>query len=175
MDKDSAEAKAAMMGPSKGRDELPMDGRGLISIGDPPVGTYIHSTPPTEISATVKQLRVEEEMTLKPGKKSRATGLGWPERKAKGDINDFISPVFSGIPSTTQILSTSMTHPAALTVKELEQQDDSEGNVVVALTPDNLPTLLEYMRQCEVKLHEWKEKVQMEGLDKGLIMSSVKA
>ncbi|OWZ75380.1 hypothetical protein C366_06011 [Cryptococcus neoformans Tu401-1] len=175
MDKDSAEAKAAMMGPSKGRDEPPMDGRGLISIGDPPVGTYIHSTPPTEISATVKQLRVEEEMTLKPGKKSRATGLGWPERKAKGDINDFISPVFSGIPSITQILSTSMTHPAALTVKELEQQDDSEGNVVVALTPDNLPTLLEYMRQCEVKLHEWKEKVQMEGLDKGLIMSSVKA
>lgn len=166
VDNDSAEAKAAKVGSFKGHDELSVDGRGLILIGDPLPGTYIRSKPPTETSATVKQLGVEEEMTLKPSKKTRATGLGWPERKAEGgDIKDFISPVFSGISNTTQVSSTPM----------MGQREDSEGNVIVALTPDNLPTLLEYMKQCEVKLHEWKKKVQMEGLDKELIMNSVKA
>ncbi|KIR43585.1 hypothetical protein I307_05895 [Cryptococcus deuterogattii 99/473] len=149
--------------------------RGEKVDNDSADGAYIQSTSSNEISTKATQLRAEEEMTLKPSKKTRAIGLGWPERKAEGDINDFISPVFSGVSSTTHVSSTPMTHPSGLTIKELGRQDDSEGNVVIALTPDNLPTLLEYMRQCEAKLHEWKKKVQIEGLDKGFIMNSVKA
>lgn len=172
---DSADAKVAVMGSFKDRDEHFMDGRGLYLLCNPLPGAYIQSTSSNEISTKATQLRTEEEMTLKPSKKTRAIGLGWPERKAEGDINDFISPVFSGVSSTTHVSSTPMTHPSGLTIKELGRQDDSEGSVVIALTPDNLPTLLEYMRQCEAKLHEWKKKVQIEGLDKGFIMNSVKA
>lgn len=175
VDNDGADDKVAVMGSFKDRDELFMDGRGLNLLCDPLPGAYIQSTSSTGISTKATQLRAEEEMTLKPSKKTRAIGLGWPERKAEGDIKDFISPVFSGVSSTTHVSSTPMTHPSGLTVKELGRQDDSEGNVVIALTPDNLPTLLEYMRQCEAKLHEWKKKVQIEGLDKGFIMNSVKA
>ncbi|ADV21047.1 hypothetical protein I305_06463 [Cryptococcus gattii E566] len=175
VDNDRAEAKFAVMGSFKDRDELSTDGRGLNLLCDPLPGAHIQSTSSNEISTKATQLRAEEEMTLKPSKKTRAIGLGWPERKAEGDIKDFISPVFSGVSSTTHVSTTPMTHPSGLIVKELGRQDDSEGNVAIALTPDNLPTLLEYMRQCEAKLHEWKKKVQIEGLDKGFIMNSVKA
>lgn len=175
VDNDGADAKVAVTGALKGRDEFFMDGRGFNLLCDPLPGAYIQTTSSNEISTKATQLRDEEEMPLKPSKKTRAIGLGWPERKAEGDIKDFISPVFSGVSSTTHVSSTPMTHPSGLIVKELGRQDDSEGNVVIALTPDNLPILLEYMRQCEAKLHEWKKKVQIEGLDKGFIMNSVKA
>lgn len=175
VDDDGADDTVAVMGSFKDRDELFMDGRGLNLLCDPLPGAYIQSTSSNEISTKATQLRTEEKMTLKPNKKSRAIGLGWPEHKAEGDIKDFISPVFSGVSSTTHVSSTPMTHPSGLTVKELGRQDDSEGNAVIALSPDNLPTLLEYMRQCEAKLHEWKKKVQIEGLDRGFIMNSVKA
>ncbi|WVQ97411.1 hypothetical protein IAU59_004524 [Kwoniella sp. CBS 9459] len=33
-------------------------------------------------------------------------------------------------------------------------------DLVVALTPENLPTLLEYLRQCESKLGEWRGRAQ---------------
>jgi len=35
-----------------------------------------------------------------------------------------------------------------------------EGEVVVALTPENLPVLLDYLRQCEGKLGEWALRVE---------------
>jgi hypothetical protein len=33
-------------------------------------------------------------------------------------------------------------------------------DVVVALTPENLPVLLEYLRQCEGKLKEWRVRAE---------------
>jgi hypothetical protein len=35
---------------------------------------------------------------------------------------------------------------------------------VIALTPENLPVLLEYLRQCEGKLGEWRKRVDGLGL-----------
>jgi hypothetical protein len=36
---------------------------------------------------------------------------------------------------------------------------------MIALTPENLPVLLEYLRQCEGQLREWRKRV--EALDLG--------
>ena len=41
-----------------------------------------------------------------------------------------------------------------------EAATEGEEEVVVALTPENLPVLLEYLRQCEARLGEWKIKVE---------------
>ena len=37
---------------------------------------------------------------------------------------------------------------------------EAGDEMVVALTPENLPVLLDYLRQCEAKLGEWKVKVE---------------
>jgi hypothetical protein len=34
----------------------------------------------------------------------------------------------------------------------------TEDNLIVALTPENLPVLLDFLKQCEGKLREWKER-----------------
>ncbi|KAK4688048.1 hypothetical protein P7C73_g2081, partial [Tremellales sp. Uapishka_1] len=43
-----------------------------------------------------------------------------------------------------------------------EEADVTESEVVVALTPENLPVLLDYLRQCQARLGEWKERIERE-------------
>lgn len=45
-------------------------------------------------------------------------------------------------------------------VLEGEGEDPEEG-MILALTPENLPVLLEYLRQCQRFLGEWKGRVEV--------------
>ncbi|WWC86309.1 uncharacterized protein L201_001182 [Kwoniella dendrophila CBS 6074] len=49
--------------------------------------------------------------------------------------------------------------------KEIRTSEESkieinEKDLTIALTPENLPTLLEYLRQCERMLNQWKDKIE---------------
>ncbi|OCF30411.1 hypothetical protein I316_07939 [Kwoniella heveanensis BCC8398] len=56
-------------------------------------------------------------------------------------------------------MSSSRSPNAAHTVS-LAHNADVKDDLVVALTPENLPTLLDYLRQCESKLGEWKGRAE---------------
>ncbi|WVQ85261.1 hypothetical protein IAT38_007426 [Cryptococcus sp. DSM 104549] len=110
----------------------------------------------------------EGEMTLKPRRKSRAMGglgLGWPEPGqgvVVGEENTPTSP-WGGSPPPMPRLPSSSTDVSSLQ-SEGDVGVDDDGELIVALTPENLPTLLEYLRQCEMKLGEWRDRVAREGL-----------
>lgn len=49
---------------------------------------------------------------------------------------------------------------------ERQMQNGGSGDPgVVALTPENLPVLLEYLKQCEEHLGEWRRRVEAMDLD----------
>lgn len=39
-----------------------------------------------------------------------------------------------------------------------------EGDMVIALTPENLPVLLDYVQQCERRLDEWRRRADRLGV-----------
>jgi hypothetical protein len=45
---------------------------------------------------------------------------------------------------------------------------------VIALTPENLPVLLDYVKQCEKKLQEWRTRAVSLEKNKGLVLTTVK-
>jgi hypothetical protein len=51
-----------------------------------------------------------------------------------------------------------------VSAKEDEEKEGGNGDfrdeLVVALTPENLPVLLDYLRQCQGKLGEWRLRVE---------------
>ncbi|KAK8865978.1 hypothetical protein IAR55_001128 [Kwoniella newhampshirensis] len=125
------------------------------------------------------------DMTLRPTRKSRVLGLGlglgWPEREREvvaGELSQWpeggsyaSSSAPIAVPSSDQSLPDGIafaTSPNASSPTNMDDKHDHlptmsrdgpSDDLVVALTPENLPTLLEYMRQCEKKLQEWKERI----------------
>lgn len=88
----------------------------------------------------------EGEMTVRP-RKSRIMGLGWPEEAAAARE---IDRTVSHSSNFTEV---------SVGEEEVDGRGSEEGEVQIALTPESLPVLLEYLRQCEAKLGEWKERV----------------
>jgi len=43
------------------------------------------------------------------------------------------------------------------------EEDEEEDDLVMSVTPENLPVLLEYLKQCEERLGEWRTRVQSGG------------
>ncbi|WVN85382.1 uncharacterized protein L203_100527 [Cryptococcus depauperatus CBS 7841] len=138
--------------------------RNSISVSDPlPHLHRGHSATEIEITITEKGV-AESDMTLKPKRRSCNTstklGIGWPEKKTDEDTH---SPASQLIPDGLHAASTS-TSNAVNIAGETGRETEDEEEIVVALTPENLPALLEYLRQCEAKLEEWKERMTREGL-----------
>ncbi|ODO11648.1 hypothetical protein I350_00432 [Cryptococcus amylolentus CBS 6273] len=162
-ERERAHAQAQTMGSLTGR--VPGVARSSISVSDPLPHPHVRSV--TEMGARVKgESQGEGDQTLKPRRKGRATplglGLGWPEKRAEeaGLARSPTSPV-RGRPHAA---STSTMNSATTGGGETGDEE-----LVVALTPENLPTLLEYLRQCEMKLGEWKLLVEEEGLGEKLV------
>nr|XP_031860848.1 uncharacterized protein CI109_003573 [Kwoniella shandongensis]KAA5527920.1 hypothetical protein CI109_003573 [Kwoniella shandongensis] len=152
--------------------------------------------PKSDSSRTLTADNNGGEMTLRPGRKSRVSGLGlglgWPERDVEAmtsiSTTTPISPIWSegeggeedhtlhattsGLvegqgayksrqnSATTTTSSTSTTDLASHDRSPVRHQEEvKKDDLIVALTPENLPTLLEYLRQCEMKLGQWRGKV----------------
>jgi hypothetical protein len=72
------------------------------------------------------------------------------------------------VPDSPEMISANRISPgedggAYRTQEKQKQKSGVTGNaedVVVALTPENLPVLLEYLRQCEGKLKEWRVRAE---------------
>ena len=86
----------------------------------------------------------EADLTLKQGNKSRIVGLGWPDELTSPTWGN-IADMTAGSPDQTQVE---------------KNQSAAEGDLVLALTPENLPVLLEFLRQCEGKLGKWRSWVE---------------
>lgn len=140
--------------------------------------------------------------TVRPGRKSRIVGLGWPDEalppvpgtppglpREREPPTSPTSPIWAGFqkkgsasPTKTRQrdMKTMSDSPemisradrilqereggGAYSTQEKQKQKrvgagDAE-DVVVALTPENLPVLLEYLRQCEGKLKEWRVRAE---------------
>ncbi|WVF70510.1 hypothetical protein IAT40_005300 [Kwoniella sp. CBS 6097] len=50
--------------------------------------------------------------------------------------------------------------PKTNVIHQTLQHEEGRDGLIVALTPENLPTLLEYLRQCESKLGEWRGRAR---------------
>jgi hypothetical protein len=108
-----------------------------------------------------------EMQTLRPQRKSRIMGLGWPEEAAAaremgraGSDTSFISGAsgeFGGAIRAERNFDADLGRPG---VGE-ESSGDADEEITIALTPESLPVLLEYLRQCEGKLREWRERVSI--------------
>lgn len=114
-----------------------------------------------------------EEKTIRPGRKSRIIGLGWPEMD-----DPSYSPSSSSTPprpgptrrSTTsdkEPHANGYRHEKALTegsnwsdFPRSSADADAEEEITVAVTPDKLPFLLDYVRTCEKMLKEWKVRME---------------
>lgn len=103
------------------------------SIGDVPPVPALPGTP-------------EGEATLRL--KSRILGLGHPSEASPSRASS----------------SPARTNPAELQVPDEQPRSRSDGasrdadDLIIALTPENLPALLDYVKQCEKKLQEWKKR-----------------
>jgi hypothetical protein len=72
------------------------------------------------------------------------------------------------VPDSPEMISANRISPGedGGTYRTQEKQKQKSGvtgnaeDVVVALTPENLPVLLEYLRQCEGKLKEWRVRAE---------------
>ena len=119
----------------------------------------------------------EGEMTVRP-RKSRVLGLGWPEDVPRLGP-DRLDSTASGFSFASDDNNDQNRHSSASAAGQRVTSDETaysrasgESDMpgmetgVIALTPENLPVLLEYLRQCEGKLGEWRKKV--EGLDLGV-------
>ncbi|WVR05938.1 hypothetical protein IAU60_002964 [Kwoniella sp. DSM 27419] len=127
------------------------------------------------------------EMTVRPDRKRLSglgLGLGWPDSAVTAGRADEMGCVVGASQGAGSTALDQTLRPArgAGTGSEevlLEQtkgaaprspihKDASEprpsaslgGDTLVALTPDNLPTLLEYLRQCESRLEEWRGRIE---------------
>jgi len=83
--------------------------------------------------------------------KSRIVGLGWPEEP---------SPKLSSSPTWGQ---SSTALPEEIQLEHGDCQENLEEGMEeedLAVMPEDLPVLLEYMRECEGKLGEWRRKVE---------------
>ncbi|WVQ70859.1 hypothetical protein IAR50_000384 [Cryptococcus sp. DSM 104548] len=163
-EKERAHAQAQTMGSLTGR--IPGVARNSISVSDPL--PHPHGRSVTETGSRIKgETPGEGDQTLKPRRKGRATplglGLGWPEKRAEEEAGQAQSPT-SPVHGRPHAASTSTMNSGTTGGGETGDEE-----LVVALTPENLPTLLEYLRQCEMKLGEWKELVEEEGLGEKLV------
>ncbi|ORX36041.1 hypothetical protein BD324DRAFT_651945 [Kockovaella imperatae] len=89
--------------------------------------------------------------TVRPRRKSGIMGLGNPGSPAQAQRGVVVSnpdPVF---PREIDGVSRSASAPTIA---------DMSDDLIVALTPENLPVLLDYLKQCESKLGEWKVRVE---------------
>jgi hypothetical protein len=111
-------------------------------------------------------LVAEGEGTVRPARKSRILGLGTP-----------ISPISPGPPTRGEggqqypYTNESSGHRSRWSlsytggIQESPSQSSTctkmdEDELVVALTPENLPVLLDYLKQCEGKLREWASEIE---------------
>lgn len=142
--------------------------------------------------------------TVRPGRKSRIVGLGWPDEalppvpgtppglpREREPPTSPTSPIWAGFPRQGSTSPTKTRQRDSKTVSDSPEMisrasrvppDGEDGgayrtqekqkqkqkrvgtgdaeDVVVALTPENLPVLLEYLRQCEGKLKEWRVRAE---------------
>lgn len=80
--------------------------------------------------------------------RSRVLGLGHPSEASPGRTAS--SPV--NRPTTNGLA------PSEETPRSRSDTGPGRDETVIALTPENLPVLLDYVRQCERKLEEWKSR-----------------
>lgn len=111
-----------------------------------------------------------DENTVRQGRKSRIIGLGWPEMEdslpsSSASTPPRPGPVRRSTTSDREGYTNEYTtgHDQRPTEGEgtwsglpLLDQADPVGEITVALTPENLPVLLDYLRTCERMLGEWK-------------------
>ncbi|ORY33679.1 hypothetical protein BCR39DRAFT_263008, partial [Naematelia encephala] len=119
-------------------------------------------------------LGLDDDGTLRPTRKSRIMGLGYPEPPLPNtdpNYRNTTSPIVH--PSAPQYDSPDRSASAPAWVfptsqsplmnggNETEGEEwDEEALEMVALTPENLPGLIGYLRQCESKLGEWRKRVE---------------
>lgn len=123
-----------------------------------------------------------DENTVRAGRKSRIIGLGWPEmedslpsssastpprpgpvrRSTTSDKDGYGLDIGIGGQSTIKTTTTTMTEGTWSGLPPLSTLDDRPGatELTVALTPENLPVLLDYLRTCERMLGEWKVRAK---------------
>ena len=124
-----------------------------------------------------------DENTVRAGRKSRIIGLGWPEmedslpsssastpprpgpvrRSTTSDKEAYGLETDTGGHSTIKTTATTTTMEGTWSgLPPLSTLDDRPGatELTVALTPENLPVLLDYLRTCERMLGEWKVRVK---------------
>jgi hypothetical protein len=111
-------------------------------------------------------LVAEGEGTVRPARKSRILGLGTPispispvptVRWEGGQQYPYTNET-SGHRSRWSLSYTGGIQESPSQSSTCTKMDEDE--LVVALTPENLPVLLDYLKQCEGKLREWASEIE---------------
>ena len=141
---------------------------------EPPVPTV---SPVYERGVEKQGQKGQGDLTIRPGRKSRILGLGMPSLPSSPSSPGWTPPAAqTGTSYTTRTevgvtgaLSTSTSLEESslggmgggkMRMEGLDGMASDDEDLVVALTPENLPVLLEYLRQCEGKLSEWKRRAE---------------
>lgn len=106
-----------------------------------------------------------EEKTIRAGRKSRIIGLGWPEMDdSSGPPSSSSTPPRPGpVRRSTTSDKEGYSHDKATTEGSAWSDlptTTMEEELTVAVTPDKLPFLLDYVRTCERMLEEWKTRAE---------------
>lgn len=94
-----------------------------------------------------------QEQTVRQGRKSRVIGLGWPDMDDSSQAGPATAASTPPRPAGPMRRSTTSDKTD---IPDHSHQDEVE--LTVALTPENLPVLLDYLRTCERMLSHWKER-----------------
>ena len=137
-----------------------------------------------QTSRETRQETPEVDRTVRPARKSRILGLGMPTAPsspssprrlqaaasgsgAKGRVamhgdrsasNTSGNSALSDMTDLSAMSSLTGTSGATGPLGSSSTTVGTEENLIVALTPENLPVLLDFLKQCEGKLGEWKER-----------------
>ena len=187
---ESVESATRKAGPDTGGSKKPpkTPTSGIFSFGTPwksPLSPRRNKGPsPADLEMG------EKDLTLKPRRKPRKShilGLGVPSSPNGSpagtayvyDEDEMLrgrGVIVSNPPpsrkinrqSLTEIRSASAPNP----IGDTEEGGEGDEDLVVALTPDNLPVLLDYLKQCEIKLKEWKERAEAVMADQDVSVSA---
>ena len=142
------------------------------------------STPTSATPVPIDRPKIATDVTVRPSRKSRVLGLGVPSSPSSSSPSSprrpapatIAAPIAPTVPPHVQEaiqaqsgrdrsrnISTASEMSAFSTISNTTSSS-FEGDVLVALTPDNLPVLLDYLRQCEGHLMQWKEKAEKLGI-----------
>lgn len=112
-------------------------------------------TTPTPTSTT-HPISSDSEATLRL--KSRVVGLGHPSDSSPART--------ASSPARPSGVGPDLAPPTEETPRSRSDYGPraKEGEMVIALTPENLPVLLDYVQQCERRLDEWRKRADRLGV-----------